>query len=389
MQRSYYLMREIGRQHEMHVIAFRQHAHQSSSRELGEAINAISEFSQVRAVLDLPQDQLVCGRINLALRALLPGMPYTIRWGQSGGYKAAVQLAVRDFRPEIVHFDTISLAPYIDLLEGIPAVLNHHNIESDMLLRRAKTEPSLVKRLYFWQEGRRLAAYEKKIVSKFKKHLVCSSLDGERFMQNVGSANIHVIPNGVDLEYFQPAPHGIEVEPASLIFVGGLSWYPNASAIRFFLREVWPIISARVPVLKFRVIGRHPPKDILNLTANDTRIEFLGFIDDIRTIVQQSTIYVCPIFDGGGTKLKMLDAMALGKAIVAHPIACEGLNIRNEQHVLQASNAEEFSSQIYRLLNDDGLRKTLGARARAHVEQYFSYESIGAELCQVYEQTCY
>lgn len=381
-QRSYYLMRAVGRHHHLHVIAFRQLAHQPSPEAKEAAVAALSKFSTVRAVVDLPEDRRAGGRRALALRSLMPGPPYTIRWGASDEYADAVRRVLQDFRPEVVHFDTVSLSPYSQLLYGVPAVLNHHNIESKMLFRRAQLENNPVKSWYFWQEARRLAAYERKVARQFFSHVVCGPHEAERLTQIVGEVPTRVIPNGVDLAYHTLAPEGTQVEPRSLIFVGGMSWYPNLSAIRFFITRVWPELSRRHPETTLTVIGRDPARDLLAFSHRDPRVLFPGFVEDIRPLVHRSSIYICPIHDGGGTKVKMLDAMAMGKAIVAHPVACEGLHLVDGRTVLMAETPEDFLQAITLLFADVGLRKQLARSARRHVEEHFSFEVIGRRFAE-------
>jgi polysaccharide biosynthesis protein PslH len=383
-QRSYYLMREVSQYHQVEVVAFRQKAHQPSQELVSQAISAISKFANVRKVIELPEDVLPGGRNAMVLRSLLPSMPYTVRWGYSHEYGFEVQSAMQDYRPDVIHFDTVSLAPYSAYAGKVPCVLNHHNIESQMLLRRAEKDSNLLRKLYFLQEGKRLAKYERKLAGKFVSHLVCAELDGERLRNVAGQIRVRVVPNGVDLDYFKPRENNVYVEPRSLIFVGGLSWYPNASAIRFFLREAWPIISQKYPDIKLRVIGRRPPEDLVVLSSRDPRIELLGFVDDIRPIVHGSSVYVCPIYDGGGTKLKMLDAMAMGMPIVAHPVACEGLGLRHGEQVLTASTGLEFANELERIFADHELCARLSNSARSHVEQHFSFTSIGRDLAAYY-----
>ena len=384
MQRSYYLMREVARHHELAVIAFRQRAHQADEASFQGAKAAISEFATLMHVSELPQDRLLGGRVMLALRALVPGLPYTIRWGISADYRKAVQAAIAQFQPDIVHFDTVSLAPYLEVVGDIPVVLNHHNIESHMLLRRAEQEGNRLKKWYFAQEGRRLSAYERRVARHFHTHLVCADLDAQRLAEMAGPVPTRVVPNGVDLKYFQPAPPEAVQEPDSMIFVGGLSWYPNASAMRFFVREVWPIIAARRPSATLRIIGRNPPADLQKAVANDSRIKLMGFVDDIRPEVGASMVYVCPIFDGGGTRLKMIDAMAMGKAIVAHPVAAEGLGLENGRDVLLAEQSEDLARLCVELFDDRDRREALGAAARKRAEDAFGFEAIGVALSRIY-----
>lgn len=386
MQRSYYLMRELARHHDVQLVAFRQRAHQPDDARLDEATAALSEFVTLRHVSDLPEDRTAGGRSALALRSLLPGPPYTIRWGICPDYAQAVETAIEEFQPEIVHFDTVSLASYLDIVGNIPATLNHHNIESHMLLRRAEQEKNLLKRLYFWQEGTRLARHERAVARRFRLHLVCADLDGERLVQTVGPVPFQEVPNGVDLEYFQPVGHVDEQQPDSLIFVGGLSWYPNASAMRFFVQQVWPKLVARRPQAELKIIGRNPPPDIVAAAGQDARIKVMGFVDDIRPVVAASMVYICPIFDGGGTKLKMIDAMAMGKAIVAHPVATEGLGLEHGRNVLLSKSPEELAAHCIRLFDDPGLRSSLGASARQRAEAAFGFEAIGAALAKTYAE---
>ena len=384
LQRSYHLMRELSRYHEVHLVAFRQHAHQPDAAHVEEAKEALSEFVTIRHVSNLPEDRTAGGRRILALRSLLPGLPYTIRWGLCGEYGEAVETAIQDVRPEIIHFDTVSLAPYLEKSGNIPATLTHHNVESHMLLRRAQQERSLPKKLYFYQEGRRLARYERKVAHHFRLHLVCADLDGERLVRTVGPVRFETVPNGVDLDYFKPMGKVHAQQADTMVFVGGLSWYPNASAMRLFTEKIWPEVVVRRPEAEMRIIGADAPSDLIASSRSDQRIKVMGFVDDIRPIVADSMVYVCPIFDGGGTKLKMIDAMAMGKAIVAHPVAAEGLGLEHGRNVLLSDDPAMMAELCIRLFDDPGQRKALGAAARRRAESAFGFKAIGRSLAITY-----
>lgn len=384
MLRSHYLMRETAKYHDVQLIAFRQRAHQPDYNALEAAKRALSEFATIVHVSDLPEDRIRGGRKALALRSLLPGAPYTVRWGMSETYRHAVEQAITTFKPDVVHFDTISLAPYLAAIGDTPATLTHHNIESHMLLRRAAQESNPLRKLYFWQEGQRLALYERKMASRFRLHLVCADLDSQRLVAHAGNVPVEVVPNGVDLDYFRPADPAPSPLPDSMIFVGGLSWYPNASAMKFFVYKVWPILANRRPSATVKIIGRSPPSELVDAARNDSRIELMGFVDDIRPLVDTAMVYVCPIFDGGGTKLKMIDAMAMGKAIVAHPVSAEGLELTHGKNVLLAEEAERMTAECIRLFDDTVLRNRLGKAARQKAEDVFGFDRIGAALARRY-----
>ena len=383
-QRSYNLMRELSKWHDVDVVSFYQKSHQRTEEAVSKAREAIEAFARVLAVHPLPQDQLMGGQSQLAALSVLPGAPYTVRWGKSPEYRHSVKQALANHKYDVIHFDTVSLAQYANLAGSTPCALNHHNIESAMLLRRAQNERQAARKLYFWQEGRRLARYERAIARSFSTHLVCSELDGNRLIESVGPINFHVVPNGVDLDYFLPSLRAQDHRPRSLIFVGGLTWYPNTSAVRFFLNDVWPLLVKQYPDAVIDVVGRSPPPDFTEIANRDPRIRVHGFVDEMRPMLDSAAVYVCPIFDGGGTKLKMVDALAMRKAIVAHPIACEGLALSDGINVCTAERPEEFVSKIGRLFESAELRDSIGDNARQHVEARFSFTSIGSDLAKLY-----
>ncbi len=383
-QRSYNLLRELSRAHDVIFLAFNQKAHLSDDG-LFEAQAELSKFCHIQKVLPIPCDQHRFGKVVLAIRSLLTMLPYTINWLKSDDFRREVEGAVRQHKPDLVHFDTISLAPYITCVQGVPTSLNHHNIESDMLLRRARNERSIAMKLYYWQEGKRLRQSERAWGGRSDVHLVCSAIDAQRLRRIVPGAAIRVIPNGVDLEYFSPSRVDSVPVEKSLIFAGRLNWYPNILAIRFLLDEVWPMLTSADPAISLVLVGKSPPRDLEMHFSASKRVKFTGFVPDVRPYLKSATVYVCPVFDGGGTKLKILDAMAMGCAIVAHPIACEGIEVQDGVHVLFASTAKEFVEKVMSLLGQSALRQQLGGAARRLVELKYSFTGIGKELSDCYQ----
>lgn len=385
LQRAYHLLRGVAERNEVTLLCFNQRALINDEASRQEAIGELSKLVRVANVIDIPCDTRPLGRHLLALQSWLTGSAYTINWLRSARYRQAVHSAIEECAPDLVHFDTISLAPYRELVRDRPCTLNHHNIESSMMARRAELERHPLKARYFRTEARRLHAYEREHGSKFALHLTCSDLDMQRLAEICPGANIAVIANGVDLEYFVPGVSGAQEQPLSLIFAGGLSWYPNVSAVRFLLDHVWPQTRVEFPAATLTIVGRNPPEWLCAAAARDTRLKVTGFVDDVRPFLDRASVYVCPIFDGGGTKLKVLDAMAMAKPLVAHPIALEGIAAQPERHWISASDGPEFQSAIRRLFNDELLRRSLGRESRQLIERSYSFAQIGAALSQSFE----
>jgi len=383
LQRSYHLVRELARAHQVYLLAFVQRKIITDllgdlETGLQKAEEHLSRYCARVQFLSIPSDGSRLGTASLAARSLVGANPYTIRWLLSGEARrvAADWGASIDF--DVVHFDTLSLAPYRGIFTRGAKSLDHHNIESDMMLRRAQIEKNPLKRFYFWQEGRRLQRYERIVCPQFDLNITCSDLDTERLKRIAPAVTATEVPNGVDTEYFRP--DGRPERPLSLVFAGNLSWYPNAAAMHFFADKIWPALKQEMPGVTMDVIGGNPPPTLSALAARDKGFRVHGFVPDVRPYIGSAALYVCPIMDGGGTKLKILDALAMGKPIVAHPIACEGIGVRDGHDVIFARAPSEFVQSIVNLLGDPQRRMWMSENARTLAQSTFAYTVIGRKL---------
>jgi glycosyltransferase involved in cell wall biosynthesis len=388
--RSYYLLRGVAARHDVDLLAFIQEPwldvfYPSRREGLEECARELGKLC--RSVRFLPIDNLKRpgGKLRTAAEGLLCPASYTIRWLQSATSHAAFAEAARRGPYSLVHFDTIGLAPFRVHFPGTPATLGHHNIESQMLSRRGENESNIAKRVYFLLEGARVRRYEARMAREFDLHVTCSELDCARLREVAPSAHAVAVPNGVDTEYFQPTV--CDSPTRSIIFVGSLNWYPNVDAVQFLLREVWPAAKARHPGLQLEIVGSAPPNSVLSLAANLKDVRVHGFVYDVRPLMNAATLYVCPIRDGGGTKLKLLDAFAMEKCVIAHPVACEGIDVSPGVNVQLADSADALVDAIDRLLSDTAKRFEMGRAARTLVVEKYAFSRIGRYLCDLFEAT--
>lgn len=388
LQRSYNMVRELSRYHEVDVLAFNQvnliqPLFKSVEAGVAEADAALKGFCRQHRFFDVPVDAHRAKKYWVALLGAF-GRPYNLRWLESDAYGAAVREWTARTKYDIVHFDTISLLPYLDdMAQSAATVLDHHNIESHMLLRRAENEPSWLKRIYYGREGALVEAFEKRYCPQFSLNITCSDIDTDRLKDISPASQVLTIPNGVDLGYF--IPQGLEKQSQKLVFVGTLNWYPNIEAVLYIANELWPRLKKKFPNISIDIIGANPPAEIKEIAKVDNSFRVLGFVDDIRPYIESAAVYLCPIRDGGGTKLKVLDAMALGAPMVAHPIACEGISVVDREDVLLAESTDEFIERVSELLESEALRKHLSVNARALIEKSYGYEAIGKQLSTAYE----
>lgn len=390
LQRAYHLVREMARRHELDLLAFNQRSlidplFPAGSNPEQIALGELQKFCNNVEIFPIPSEVRPYGKHILALQSLLTRDCYNVNWLKSARFHARVVELIAQRNYDWIHFDTISLAPFLTNANA-KLCLDHHNIESHMLNRRVENESSLYKKLYFSYEAKRLLAYEKEKCPKFHLNIVCSDVDGIRLKELSPQSRVEIIPNGVDIEYFSSGPNVVEPTPFNFLFVGTLNWYPNADAVKYIARELWPAIRAAVPEATIDIIGANPPREILAVAEQDARFRVHGFVDDVRPYFQKASVFLCPIRDGGGTKLKILDAMAMGKAIVAHPLACEGIRVTHGQNVLLGESTEQLVAAAINASQDNYLRKKLEKEARRLVEDEYAWTAIGDRLSNLFKQ---
>ncbi|MCP4266706.1 MAG: glycosyltransferase [Candidatus Brocadiaceae bacterium] len=383
MQRSYNLIRELSKYHEVDLVTFNQKALLPTRKELDIAVSVFRTLCSDVSVLNIPSECRKYGKYILLLKSIFSKDPYSINWLKSKIMINTLRGKLSKNRYDLIFFDTISLVPYSSLFKNEKLILNHHNIESEMMLRRAYNTKNLLKKLYFYQEGKKLAIYEDRECPLFDLNITCSHVDSERILKRISSLKVDEVVNGVDVSFFYPLNK--KKIKNSLIFVGGMSWYPNKEAMLYFSRQVWPLLSETIPDINMTVIGRSPPAELVNLADVDKRFKVTGFVDDVRPYIDSAMVYVCPITDGGGTKLKILDALAMGKAIVADPIACEGIDVKEGETVLFASTPVDYVEKIKLLFENEELNKKLGLNGRKLIEDKYSFINIGSKLAGLCE----
>jgi glycosyltransferase involved in cell wall biosynthesis len=160
----------------------------------------------------------------------------------------------------------------------------------------------------------------------------------------------------------------------------GMNWFPNRDAVLYFIEQIWPLIGARHPDARVTIVGASPPQAVLDLAARDSRVTVTGFVQDVRPYLDRAQVYLCPMRDGGGTRLKILDSLSMGKAIVATTMALEGIDVRPETEVLVGDTPEAFAAQVGRIIAEPELGRRLGTSARDFVTTRFAWPVIGDHL---------
>ena len=385
-QRSYNMLREAARQNDIYLIALKHKRSTHPRAEMDMARKKLGAFCKEVLIIDISYRISGVPLYMLALKSLFRGIPLSVSTRKFPEMSHYIRQASEKIKFDVVHFDTISLAVYLDDIDSkAKKVMSHHSVESFLMMRRNVTESNPLKKMFFRIEGQRLQRYEEKYCPKFQLNLSCSELDKEMFQGIAPDARFEVVENGVDSRYF--LPENDYKKKNRLIFAGRLDQYSNRDAILHFCAKTWPLVREANPEMRLTIIGGGTaPAQLLKIARNDHRIEMPGYVDDVRPYFAKSLAMICPVQDGGRTRLKVLDAMAMGMPIVSTTSGCEGIDAAKDEELLIADTPEEFADKINMIYTDDELRASLGTKAREKVEKRYSWSILGEKLNGFYAE---
>jgi polysaccharide biosynthesis protein PslH len=294
------------------------------------------------------------------------------------------------------HFDLLLcdfLQPSLNVLDlpFSPRILFQHNVESMIFERHYRERKGVAGKAYLYYQWRKLLAYEGKAARWFNHNIMVSDEDCRAMERLFGVKNVSSIPTGVDADYFRPGAPG----PASaaeagqtaendIVFTGSMDWLPNVDGITWFANDILPLVQREVPV-RVWVVGRKPLAAVSALASKNAAITVTGTVDDVRPYMARSKVYMVPLRIGGGTRMKIYEAMAMAMPVVSTSIGAEGLPVHDGKDVVLADDAPSFARSIVQLLGDPQRRRALGAAGRRLTTENFSWDVVArrfAEICE-------
>lgn len=381
--RTYNIALQLQREFDVTLVAFSRRSHQPTAEDRRAAETALAaRLGHVYPSAVLPSEQSLPARLLAHGRSVASRRAYTVFEYDSPVFAAGLRQALRERPPALIHVDSLDLAGWLAGLPAVPIACTHHNVESQLLLRRAAGHRSRLVGAYLQFQGQLLRRLEAEWCPRFPLNVMVSRLDAEELQRIAPGSTTMVAPNGVDVEHFRPAPPPAGGPPA-IFFMGPLYVYQNRDAVDAFVRDSWPLVRARLPDAEFRVIGACPPE----LAAEYRKVPGvvpLGFVPDIRPVVAQAHASVVPIRVGGGTRLKILDAWAMGKPVVSTSAGCEGLEARDGQNIIVRDDPAALAEAVVRVLSEPDLAAALGAAGRRTAETTYSWDRIGEDLRAAY-----
>lgn len=293
-------------------------------------------------------------------------------------------LAPGDF--DAVVCDFLEMAWCAPLLRGTPSVLFEHNVETMIWRRHAEVARNPLKKAYLGYEHRRMASFERWAGKQFDLVLTVSNEDGEMLRESFGVEKFLTIPTGVDIGYFEPI---VDAEREQhLVLSGSMDWMPNIDAFWWFYQEIFPKIRSEIPGATLSVVGRRPPAEIKSVADTDAAVEVTGTVPDVRPHVAAGQLFLVPLRVGGGTRIKIYEALAMGKCVVATSIGAEGLPLTADEHIVIADTAIEFAAAVRELLQDDKKRNRIAGAGQRLVREKYSWSYAAAILYEGLQNLC-
>jgi glycosyltransferase involved in cell wall biosynthesis len=320
--------------------------------------------------------------LKLAGNTLFSRLPYVLDRYQSLPWREAIAHHARS--ADLVVCDFLTPAPNLPPLQ-VPTLLFQHNIESQIWKRLAASATHPLKRWYLASQHRRMWHAEKTL-SEHVDGIVTVSPDDTRYCREEYHLvnTLGDVPTGVDVHGFQP-PSAPPPTP-TIGFLGSMDWMPNIEGVLWFHRHVLPQLRERHPDLRLKIIGRNPPASLQALASEDPTIEVTGTVPEVQPHVHACSVIAVPLLAGGGTRIKIFEAMAMGVPVVSTTIGAEGLPLVDQQDLLLANQPDEFASSLSRLLSDQDQRLALAHRARQRMETEFSWQAASGKFLQFCSQ---
>jgi polysaccharide biosynthesis protein PslH len=316
---------------------------------------------------------------------LLSPLPYAIS-------KYRSQKMIDEIRKcdESKQFDCV-IADFLNVTINVPRtlktakVLFQHNVEAMIWKRHFMVQSHPLKKVYLWGQWKKMYSYEKR-TCQWYDWVVAVSEDDRQIMKNeYDIEGVSDVATGVDIDYFRPEGQTTP-EAFNMVFTGSMDWLPNEDAIKYFTEQIFPIIKRSCPQATLTVVGRNPYASLIELSKKDSSITVTGRVDDVRPYMERASAYVVPLRIGGGTRLKIYEAMAMQMPVISTTVGAEGLPVKDNEEILLADTPEEFATKVLSVLNDKNFSETLGLRAAETVRTRFGWSRVADQFEEICEE---
>jgi glycosyltransferase involved in cell wall biosynthesis len=273
------------------------------------------------------------------------------------------------------------LIPALNVPEGLacPVVLFQHNVEAMIWERRTRVAGNAVMRAFMGEQWRRMRRLEREQCLRFDHVVAVSAEDAAVFREQYGVQRVSSVPTGVDTEFFRPSA-AVAQQPASIVFTGSMDWMPNEDGMVYFVNEILPLIERAVPGVTLTVVGRNPTAKVRALGEGRPNVRVTGTVPDVRPFLEEASVVVVPLRIGGGTRIKIYEAMGMERAVVSTTIGAEGLDVTHDEHLILADDPAAFAGAVISLLQSPERAAEIGRAAATHVRAHFGWAAVAEQF---------
>lgn len=373
--RTWHIMRHLAARHDITFVSFSDPSQAQSDRdgmrEVCTQLETVSRVDAAKGTWRFYAD---------AARYLVDPVPYAVAKYRSAAFRSRVErlLATERFDAVVCDF----LPPAVNLPERLPcpSILFTHNVEAEIWRRHAETAPNSIAGRLLHAQWSRMLRFEGDALARFDRVLAVSDADRctfERLYPQSLRRPTHVVQTGVDTSYFRPSPQ--VPDRAHLVFTGSMDWLPNEDGMVYFCREILPRIRSAEPGVTLSIIGRSPTPAVRRL-ADEHGVVVTGRVDDVRPHIAGGSVYIVPLRIGGGTRLKIFEAMSMAKAVVSTTVGAEGLPVTDGRNILIADDPAAFADAVIRLIRDDRGRRALEEASRRLVVDRYDWSAVAQDF---------
>jgi sugar transferase (PEP-CTERM/EpsH1 system associated) len=370
--RVYHLARQLSSRHRVSLLTY----------DGGNTATAQGGFPAIFESVDfVKRPAAIRSKRRAQAESLLSSRSYHVGGLRSAEMETALENLLAQRRFDLIQLESSQMA-FCAPVSDVPVALDEHNIEYLLLRRLAEVESSPARKAFGYVEAAKVRLEERRAWNRSDGSIFTSAADMDVMRATMPDKPACVVPNGVDLDYFHPTAD--EPERSTVVFTGSINYRPNTDAVAFFVRDVMPRLLRLRPSTRFVVVGQGAPDWLVRMSG--ANVEFTGAVSDVRPYLAQAAVVIAPLRVGSGTRLKILEALAMEKAVVTTGIGCEGLAMVDGEHLVVANDPQSFAEETARLMSDRKLAAELGRSGRVLAERDYSWSVIVHRLERFHSQ---
>jgi glycosyltransferase involved in cell wall biosynthesis len=371
--RTYQVLRQLKKDHHITYLCL------SASTDPQESFEKASEYCH--RLLTAPWREPAKGTREFFLdlaRNLVDPLPYVQAKYRSEIMRGHVSRLAAAGELDVVISDFLTPSQNVPADLPCPTVLFQHNIETVLWERLYQNQESLPRRAYFYGQYLKMRRFEGQECRRYDAVATVSTNDSDALRRLHGIHDVFDVPTGVDTDYFSPG--SAARDPDELVFTGSMDWMPNEDAMLFFAEKILPLVERAAPAVKVTVVGRNPTEKVVALARENKRFSLTGWVEDVRPYIDRGAVYIVPLRVGGGTRIKIYEAMAMARAVVSTTIGAEGLPVKDGDEIVLADEPQAFADGVVRLLRDREARARIESAARKAVVERFGWDKAAEAL---------